>query len=149
MFLKGVKIKNTFSQGVGWSSNNHRLGCPQEALCFHINLASYCSSDPRNVNVFTFPGRPLITKTPNRLSGFHPCSLLQPGQTFRFLMSEKHSSCASYCSTIMIFSEETQLFKSFRELEIQSCFLLRTVIRIYIRLSSSTLQIPTIVHRFS
>lgn len=81
------------------------MGCPQEALCFQINLTSHCSSDPRNVNVFKFPGKPLITKTPSRLPGFHPpFPFIRDVEqdTQRSLMSEKHSSCASYRATIII-----------------------------------------------
>ncbi len=55
--------------------------------------------------MFKFPGRPLITKTPSRLTGFHPrfpFSRDVDQDTQRSQMSEKHSSCASYRATIII-----------------------------------------------
>lgn len=133
--------KHISTQG-GLFINNHRLGCRQEALCFHINLP-YCSSDLRNVNVFTYPGRPLITKTPSRLSGFHPVfpslartwTLEVPDvrETFLMCFLQLNNHNSRYLQQRQMLSENVRNL-------VGSC--------IYIRASSFTLQIPTIVHRF-
>jgi len=101
ILLRGQMNKKKWKTSISFQVT----GCPQEALCFHINLTSHCSSDPRNVNVFKFPGRPLITKNTQSFAWIPPSFPLSRDveqDTQRSLMSEKHSSCASYSATIII-----------------------------------------------